>query len=163
MPERPGAKDPDPKKNGCPRAILRGTEIIILDQVRFDPNSARISKEDSSEILRAVARVIIDHPEIKKLEVQGHTDNRGDSKANKALSEKRAQAVVQWLVEQGLDKARFTAIGYGDERPIDTNGTEDGAKRTAASSSTPPRSPHGHPCDPGPTAPSAPAPTEKQP
>ena len=49
-----------------------------------------------------MAKVMIDHPEIKKLEVQGHTDNHGDSKANKKLSEQRAQAVVKWLVSQGL-------------------------------------------------------------
>jgi OmpA-OmpF porin, OOP family len=128
-PKEAGPKDPDPKKNGCPKAILRGAEIRILDQVRFEANSARIAKgKDSTEVLAAVAKVMIDHPEIKKLEVQGHTDNHGDSKANKKLSEQRAQAVVKWLVSQGLDASRFTAVGYGDERPIDSNTTEDGRK-----------------------------------
>jgi OOP family OmpA-OmpF porin len=128
-PTEAGPKDADPKKNGCPKAILRGAEIRILEQVRFDPNSARISRgKESADVLGAVAKVMIDHPEIKKVEVQGHTDDRGDAKANKRLSEQRAQAVVKWLVGQGLEGARFTAVGYGSERPLETNGTDDGRK-----------------------------------
>ena len=128
-PNEAGSPDPDPKKNGCPKAVLRGGEIRILEQVRFEPNSARIAKgKDTSDLLAAVAKVMIDHPEIKKLEVQGHTDDKGDPKANKRLSEQRAQAVVKALVAQGLDASRFIAVGYGDERPIAENTSEDGRK-----------------------------------
>ncbi len=128
-PNEAGAKDPDPKKNGCPRAILRGAEIRILDQVRFDEGSARITKgKASTDLLNAIAKVLIEHGEIAKLEVQGHTDNRGDAKANKKLSEERAKAVVKWLVAQGLEASRFSAVGYGDDRPIDTNVTNAGRK-----------------------------------
>jgi OOP family OmpA-OmpF porin len=128
-PNEAGPKDPDPKKNGCPRAILRGAEIRILDQVRFDEGSARITKgKASTDLLNAVAKVLIEHSEIAKLEVQGHTDNRGDPAKNKKLSEERAKAVVKWLVSQGLAASRFVAVGYGDERPIDTNVTDAGRK-----------------------------------
>jgi len=128
-PNEAGPKDPDPKKNGCPKAILRGAEIRILEQVRFDEGSARITKgKASTDLLNAIARVMIEHSEIAKLEVQGHTDNHGDAKANKKLSEDRAKAVVKWLVGQGLDAKRFAAVGYGDERPIDTNVTDAGRK-----------------------------------
>jgi outer membrane protein OmpA-like peptidoglycan-associated protein len=75
-----------------------------------------------------VRKVLVEHPEIKKLEVRGYTDNRGDSKANKLLSEQRAQAVVKWLVASGVEAARLSAVGYGDENPVDTNSTESGRK-----------------------------------
>jgi outer membrane protein OmpA-like peptidoglycan-associated protein len=128
-PNEPGAKDPDPKKNGCPKAILRGSEIRILDQVRFDAASARITPtKDSLAVLNAVAKVLKEHTEITKIEIQGHTDNRGDPKANKKLSEARAKAVVAWLAGHGVAAARMTATGFGDERPLDTNATEDGRK-----------------------------------
>ena len=139
-PHEAGPKDPDPQRNGCPRALLRGTEIHILDQVRFDANSARIAKPaagpqrgprlaSSEEILQAVAKILTDHPEITKLEVQGHTDNQGNPKANKALSQKRAQAVVAWFTAHKFAATRFTAMGYGDERPLDMNSTEGGRIR----------------------------------
>jgi outer membrane protein OmpA-like peptidoglycan-associated protein len=163
-PKEPGPGDPDPKKNGCPRAVLRGGEIRILDQVRFEQNSARIAKgKDSADVLAAVAKVMIQHPEIKKLEVQGHTDNRGDTKANKRLSEQRARAVVKALVAQGLDASRFTAVGYGDERPIDSNTTEDGRKsnRRVEFHTVETSSPSAAPAAPPATPPSAPE--EKKP
>jgi outer membrane protein OmpA-like peptidoglycan-associated protein len=128
-PSEAGPKDPDPQKNGCPRAILRGAEIRILDQVRFDEGSARITKgKASTDLLNAIAKVMIEHSEIKKLEVQGHTDNRGDAKRNKKLSLDRANAVMKALVGLGLSASRFTAVGYGDERPIDSNETDAGRK-----------------------------------
>jgi outer membrane protein OmpA-like peptidoglycan-associated protein len=128
-PNEAGPRDPDPQKNGCPRAILRGGEIRILDQVRFDEGSARITKgKASTDLLNDIAKVLVQHPEIKKLEVQGHTDNHGDTKRNKKLSEDRAKAVVKSLVGLGLAASRFTATGYGDERPIDSNETDAGRK-----------------------------------
>jgi outer membrane protein OmpA-like peptidoglycan-associated protein len=129
-PHEAGPKDPDPKKNGCPRAVLRGDEIQILDQVRFDAGSAQITKGKANDaVLEAVAKVLTDHPEITKLEVQGHTDNQGNPKTNKALSQKRAEAVVRWFTAHKFAAARFTAMGYGDERPLDMNTTPGGRMR----------------------------------
>jgi outer membrane protein OmpA-like peptidoglycan-associated protein len=55
------------------------------------------------------------------VQVQGHTDNRGDSAQNLALSQQRAEAVVQWLVNAGVDAGRLEAKGFGDARPIVPN------------------------------------------
>ena len=60
------------------------------------------------------------------IEVAGHTDADGEGTANQVLSEKRAQAVVDYLVKAGLPASRFTAVGYGSSQPIATNETDDG-------------------------------------
>jgi OOP family OmpA-OmpF porin len=60
------------------------------------------------------------------IEVAGHTDTDGENAANQALSEKRAQAVVDYLVKAGLPASRFTAIGYGSTQPVATNDSDEG-------------------------------------
>ena len=65
------------------------------------------------------------YPDLK-IEIQGHTDNTGDADANLSLSQSRAEAVMNYLVEQGIDESRLTAQGYGDTAPIDSNETDEG-------------------------------------
>jgi len=61
-----------------------------------------------------------------KLRVEGHTDNQGSAAANQALSEKRAQAVVAWLVAHGTNASRLAAKGMGQTMPVADNSTQDG-------------------------------------
>lgn len=125
-PGEKGAADPDPHKNGCPKAVrVKGDEIIILQQVEFDTGTARI-KPVSNALLAEVAGVLKEHPEILKVEVQGHTDNKGAPKLNKGLSGNRADAVTKALIKLGIDKKRLVSKGYGEEKPIADNNTEDG-------------------------------------
>ena len=56
-----------------------------------------------------------------KIRVEGYTDNAGKSDANQSLSERRAQAVLDWLVKHGIDSSRLTAKGVGDSNPIADN------------------------------------------
>jgi OOP family OmpA-OmpF porin len=124
-PDAPGPGDPDPKRNGCPLARIEAGQIKIVEQVRFKSASAEIMR-DSDPTLLAVAMTLKDHPEITKLRVEGHTDNRGLPDANKKLSERRAEAVVKWLTSYGIDKKRLEARGFGVARPIDSNETDSG-------------------------------------
>jgi len=64
-------------------------------------------------------------PELK-IEISGHTDNKGSAKANQALSERRAKTVVDYLLGQGILKDRLTYKGYGQTQPIATNDTDEG-------------------------------------
>jgi len=124
-PDVPGDPDEDPKKNGCPKVKIEGKEIKIFERVEFEYNKAAI-RPQSMGILTAVLRVLNEHPEISKLRVEGHTDSRGAAKYNKRLSQARAESVVQWFVDQGLLSSRFVAMGYGKDKPIETNKTEAG-------------------------------------
>jgi OmpA-OmpF porin, OOP family len=100
----------------------------ILDRsgIQFDTNSAVI-KADSLPILdNAVASITKEFaafPNIN-IEVGGHTDNVGQASANQALSQSRAQAVLDYLVSKGVDATRLTAKGYGATKPIADNKTE---------------------------------------
>jgi len=62
------------------------------------------------------------------LRIEGHTDTQGKPKANKKLSQKRAASVTKWLVKFGIKKKRLTSAGYGQERPIANNQTEEGRR-----------------------------------
>ncbi|MEZ4293714.1 MAG: OmpA family protein [Polyangiaceae bacterium] len=125
-PDVRGFRDQDPKKNGCPKIVrLIGTEIVILQQVQFATGTAKLTG-NSDEILSEVASVLEQRAEITKLEVQGHTDNKGNKVGNKQLSQARAEAVLKALVKKGIAADRLSAVGYGQEVPIADNGTEEG-------------------------------------
>jgi outer membrane protein OmpA-like peptidoglycan-associated protein len=70
--------------------------------------------------------VLEQHPEIERLEVQGHTDNLGSDEFNRVLSEQRAAAVAQWLIAHGTSAARLVSKGYGTSRPVASNDSEQG-------------------------------------
>jgi OmpA-OmpF porin, OOP family len=129
-PKEKGKADPDPQKNGCPVSVrVTDDEIVILDQVQFKTGSAVILKA-SDDLLQQVSAVLAEHPEILKVEVQGHTDNRGGKKYNKKLSDKRAAAVVKWLTKRGnVDATRLASHGYGMEEPLTDNDTAEGRQK----------------------------------
>ena len=129
-PNEKGKPDPDPTKNGCPTSVrVTDQEIIILEQVQFKTGSAVILKA-SDDLLLQVAVVLSEHPEIVKIEVQGHTDNRGGKAYNRKLSDKRAAAVVKWLVKKGnVASSRLASHGYGMDEPISDNDTPEGRQK----------------------------------
>jgi outer membrane protein OmpA-like peptidoglycan-associated protein len=128
-PNEKGAADPDPKKNGCPKSVrVSEKEVVILEQVQFDTGKATIRKV-SDDLLDQVAAVLKEHPELTKLEVQGHTDDRGSRAMNDTLSQARANAVMKAMVQRGVAAERLTAKGYGQNQPLDTNTTEEGRQR----------------------------------
>ncbi|MET0387227.1 MAG: OmpA family protein, partial [Polyangiales bacterium] len=127
----PGSANIDRKRNGCPRAYVSesSSQINVLDQVKFKTNSAEILPgRDSEDVLEAVLSVMNDHPEITKMQVEGHTDSTGAAEHNRKLSKNRAQSVVTWLVKHGIDTKRLSAAGYGPDKPIDSNDTEEGRR-----------------------------------
>ncbi|XYH93487.1 OmpA family protein [Sorangium sp. So ce1128] len=112
--------------DGCPdrgaSLVQVGEENIkILQRVEFAINSDKIQGAQSFAVLDAVVSALKLHPEIFKVEVAGHTDNAGAADMNRALSQKRAEAVVAYLTGKGIDAKQLVAKGYGPDRPIDDN------------------------------------------
>jgi outer membrane protein OmpA-like peptidoglycan-associated protein len=127
-PDVPADPRIDPRRSdGCPaRVIVTKNAIQILDKIYFDTNKTTIKKV-SFTLLDEIAKVINDNPDIKLIEVSGHTDSVGNDASNMKLSQGRAEAVVKHLVEIGkVDASRLTAKGYGETKPIDTNDTDAG-------------------------------------
>jgi outer membrane protein OmpA-like peptidoglycan-associated protein len=77
-------------------------------------------------MLDQVARVLQEHPEIDRVVIEGHTDDRGNADVNRKLSQARAEAVRDYLVSKGVESARLEARGFGPDRPIASNKTERG-------------------------------------
>ncbi len=108
----------------------RGVTVEINASVLFKSGEA-VLQPQSTETLAAVARVLsqVDNP----VQVEGHTDNipinSPSFPSNWELSSSRAGSVVRLFVEQGVPAARMVAIGYADNRPVDTNATPDGRSR----------------------------------
>jgi OOP family OmpA-OmpF porin len=92
--------------------------------INFDIGKASVSS-DSQDLVAQVSLLLQNHPQLN-LSVEGHTDNVGDAKASKGLSEARARAVVALLVSQGVDATRLSASGLGPEHPVADNSTEEG-------------------------------------
>ncbi|MDL2239449.1 OmpA family protein [Bacteroidales bacterium OttesenSCG-928-L14] len=99
-------------------------KTVVLNNIHFDFDKATIKPESYMEIEKVV-RLLKDNPSVV-LELAGHTDNVGSAWYNKNLSQKRAQAVVNELVNQGISADRLTGVGYGLEKPIAPNDTAKG-------------------------------------
>jgi outer membrane protein OmpA-like peptidoglycan-associated protein len=97
---------------------------VILEGVNFETNKA-VLLEGSGQILNRVAESLIAHPEVK-VEVGGHSDADGSEAYNLKLSQRRANAVRDYLVKMGVPPAQLTAKGYGESQPIAPNTTPEG-------------------------------------
>jgi outer membrane protein OmpA-like peptidoglycan-associated protein len=126
-PDKPGRRSADPKKNGCPLVRVHERQIKITEEIKFKTDSAELLPE-SDEVLFAVRDTLNEHPGIRRVRVEGHTDATGNPEYNRELSRRRAEAVNDWLVAHGVDRSRLQAVGVGEDRPIDTNATEAGRR-----------------------------------
>ena len=99
-----------------------GKQNRVNRKIHFELNSATL-KGDSFQLLAQLAAVITQNPNLRKIEVQGHTDNTGTRDSNQKLSNDRANAVRRWLVENGVASDRLVAKGYGQSRPLAPNVT----------------------------------------
>jgi chemotaxis protein MotB len=119
-------------ENGQVRVIpsSRGLAVEINAKVLFAPGQA-VVEQNSARILEAVAQVLKDND--YPIQVEGHTDSipivTDKFPSNWELSAVRASSVVRLLIGSGIEAARLTAVGYGENRPVDSNDTEDGRTR----------------------------------
>jgi outer membrane protein OmpA-like peptidoglycan-associated protein len=109
--------------HGCKKKQLveiTATHLLITGSVTFGSNKTRIQKR-SNRLLNNVADVLLVHPEITAVVIEGHTDDRGSEDSNQTLSQGRAEAVVAYLVKRKIAADRLQAKGYGEGRPIADN------------------------------------------
>jgi outer membrane protein OmpA-like peptidoglycan-associated protein len=106
-------------KGGCPPAFInsKGDQIVIMDKVHFATDQDTIL-EKSKPILDEVAELLVAHPEIVEVRIEGHTDIRAGDAHNLELSQRRVDRVRVYLIEQGIASRRLQAEGFGHERPL---------------------------------------------
>jgi outer membrane protein OmpA-like peptidoglycan-associated protein len=133
-----GINDPDDKcpdepgvveEQGCPKKysliVVKKDRIEIKQTVHFATGKAVIMR-DSFELLSQVADAI-NTSKLKKLLIEGHTDSQGGDAYNLRLSQQRADAVRQHLIDRGnVDSAVLESVGFGETRPIESNKTANG-------------------------------------
>jgi OOP family OmpA-OmpF porin len=125
-PNQKGYPDPNPQKNGCPRyVIVTKGAIQITQRIEFETYGDSLAEAiagDSAKVLAEVAEAIKGNSKIRAVEVQGHTDDSGDEEFNMELSQRRAEVVRTWLIDEGgVSGDRLTAKGYGFTRPVADN------------------------------------------
>jgi OOP family OmpA-OmpF porin len=115
---------PEPPK----RVELKADRIEINEKIQFELDQANIM-EASHGLLNEIVDVLKQHPDIKKIDILGHTDSDGTDAYNQDLSDRRAKAVLQYFVDHGIEKGRLSARGLGEAKPIADNETSQGKEK----------------------------------
>ena len=113
-------------EDGCPdeqSVRVVGDKIVLDDRVHFRTNS-HVIREVSHPLLERLSKLVSEHPEYTHIAIEGHADLRGEAKFNKELSQRRAESVLEFMVEHGVARDRLSAEGFGSERPLVNDKTE---------------------------------------
>lgn len=102
-------------------------QVVTLWNLFFATGKSDVLPQSHNELYRL--RQLMEENPTMKIELRGHTDNQGTAEFNLRLSEARAQAVADYLISHGIDKARIATIGFGKTMPIDSNDTSEGRSR----------------------------------
>ncbi|MBC8145779.1 MAG: OmpA family protein [bacterium] len=120
----PNTAGKDIKKDIDLYPIKGGTTRLL---VFFDYDKTELKTDSKGDLERAI-EFLVANPGLK-VEIAGHTDDKGDAPYNKKLSQGRAESVRRHFLSHGVDESRLSAKGYGEEQPIADNGSEDGRAR----------------------------------
>ena len=110
---------------GPDKIILTPSNIAIIDKIQFETGKADL-KPVSFPVLDDVVNVLKKNPQIKEVTVEGHTDSTGTAEINRKLSQGRAESCVAYIKSKGVKGVVLNATGYGPDRPIADNATEEG-------------------------------------
>ena len=108
-----------------PKAEVKTEKIELSETVQFETDSA-VLIDRSKLLLDDVAKAMADHPEVTKVQIEGHTDAKASHKHNQKLALDRVASVKAYLVGKGVDANRLTTKGFGETKPIASNKTEEG-------------------------------------
>jgi OOP family OmpA-OmpF porin len=104
-------------KHGCPTAFIKGDEIVIFDEVHFATDKD-ILLDESKPVLLDVVEVLVQHPELREVRIEGHTDIRATDAYNMNLSQRRVNSVMAFMASSGIDASRLQATGFGHSKPV---------------------------------------------
>lgn len=124
-PDQPAPGTPD----GCPPKVVVQQERIELREPIFFEFDSVAFRPESEPVVDQVAAALAAHPEIRKVRIEGHTDDSGTERYNQGLSQRRAEAVRQALVRRGVAPSRLETAGYGPSRPLVPNTSEENRQR----------------------------------
>jgi outer membrane protein OmpA-like peptidoglycan-associated protein len=131
-PPRPPAPTPDPSdtvqtddtatktEDGRVRVNVEQCALDLTDPIRFGDNSD-LPLDESRGLLDALAATLVQNPELTRVRLEGHTDERGGANYNQELSQRRVDAVIRELVARGVDAARLVGLGFGESQPQHKN------------------------------------------
>lgn len=100
--------------------VFRKEKIEIKKQVHF-ATASDVILPDSAPLLDQLSSVILENAQLKRIRVEGHTDDQGDDTYNLNLSDRRAKSVMRALIDRGVQAERLTAVGYGETKPVADN------------------------------------------
>lgn len=129
-PPEPVKPEPEPEPPAPPpgpvqTAEVKTEKIELSETVQFETDSAVLVGR-SKTLLDEVVKALNDHPEVKRVVIEGYTDAKASKAYNLKLSEQRVASVKAYLVEKGIDGGRLRTKGFGEARPIASNKTEEG-------------------------------------
>lgn len=128
VPDPDPTAEPDPEPDPVPDPAMTASEVVaelsVLD-VEFVPGTATLTAGDTGQLANA-ANLLSEGFDGGPIQVQSHTSDEGDPDVNFLLTQDRAEAIVQYLISQGVDASRLTAQGFGASQPVADNGTVDG-------------------------------------
>jgi len=116
-PDQPGAPNPDPNLNGCPGLVRVADGMLQINTPVFFATNRDVILPRSFPVLTAVANALRASPQIRRVSIEGHTDDIGDDNANMELSRRRAQSVLTWLSSHNVEPSRLESHGFGETRP----------------------------------------------
>jgi len=132
-PPPPPAATPAPAPTPAPppaapaAVVVKGDSVQIPGQIEFDTGSANFKAGGGSDAVVDQLKTFLDqNPKITKLRIEGHTDNVGTADANLTLSGQRALTVKNAAIAKGVAKERVLAVGFGQNKPLADNTTEEG-------------------------------------
>jgi len=116
------AREAAAREAAAREAALREARATLAERIHFDYDVAEI-RPDAERVLRAKLGILRNSPNVM-LRVEGHCDERGSNEYNDALGNRRAQAVVDFFTNFGLDASRFEIVSFGEDRPLASGSTE---------------------------------------
>lgn len=122
----PAKPEPEPEPaQPPPKAEMKTEKIELSETVQFETDSS-VLLDRSKALLDEVAQAMTDHPEVKRVLVEGYTDSVASKSHNQKLSEQRVASVKKYLVAKGIDANRLKTKGFGETHPVASNKTDEG-------------------------------------